>query len=161
MKPRPIERTRLKPVLPPFFIIPLQILPYQAHSCPDILTVAESVAAYCHFGAQLKEVFIIRVSCASHHPAALCRYWLITTYSCHSLYIFECIVVKIFFLVNKNNWNIMIRYNYLFTMSFAMASFNPPTVRWYIGINPLIAVSASLQGACPGAILGFIQTTFL
>ena len=88
------ERTRLKPVLPPFFIIPLRILPYQALPCPDILTIAESVAAYCSFSAKLKEVFIIRLSCASHLPAALCWYLLITTYSCHSLYIFECIVAE-------------------------------------------------------------------
>ena len=49
--------------------------------------VQVSVTAYSdiHFGVQLQEVFTYMFTCASHQPAAFCKYLIYATYSFHCL----------------------------------------------------------------------------
>ena len=57
---------------------------------PGTVTCAYAAAYRITFGAELGEVFILYIPCASHQPAAFCRFRYNITYSRHGFYL--CIV---------------------------------------------------------------------
>ena len=63
--------------------------------------VQVSVTAYSdiHFSVQLQEVFTYMFTCASHQPAAFCKYLIYATYSFHCLSI-NVIITFYFLFVN-------------------------------------------------------------
>ena len=83
--PRPNKRTRLKLVLPPYFISSSPCLPsWVSDNTPARLTCATTsqptIARYRiiknKFGVKLGDVFELRFRCASHQPAAFCIFRL-------------------------------------------------------------------------------------
>ena len=82
---------------------------------PGTVTCAYAAAYRITFGAELGEVFILYIPCASHQPAAFCCFRCEITYSLHCICLFRYFALYIIGLISSIGF-------YRWSVSFSFSS---------------------------------------